>query len=324
MTQSLLDHIPTPAKGSTVLDFACGSGIIGAALLEKQPSIVLHMLDADSVATEAVRHNVRSACEVHLSDGWASVDPSLRFDFVFSNPPVHSGIADDLEVIRGLVQGAAPRCYGGGGRLKPGGMLCLVTQTQIPTGCILHAHGFAESQRKFVDCEGGHFLVWKASVGQPDAAHGEGTECNERTADLLQHQQRQFVQVTECQSSTVGDTEKTSRKRSTKLNRQSTGKHNDRDARVQAATGTRDGTDLQFQELLQRGDVAELTAAKLAAASVEDYDRAALLKRHIDALQGNGHASPTDNEALAKIARKRKRNERQKQRKKTTVQSAPD
>ncbi len=306
MTQSLLDHMPTPASGSTVLDFACGSGIIGATLLEKQPSIALHMLDADSVATEAVRYNVRSACAVHLSDGWASVDPSLRFDFIVSNPPVHSGIADDLEVIKGLVQGAAPRAHGGAGRLKPGGTLCLVTQTQIPTGCILHAHGFAESHRNFVDCVAGHFLVWTASVGESDAAEDGDVE----------------LQVAECKSSKVIGAETKSSKHSAKQKRQSAGKGNDHDARVQAATCAQDRTENDFQELLQRGDVAELTAAKFAAASAEDYDRAALLKRHIDALKDNEHTSPTDSEAMVKLARKRKRKAKQTQRKKAAAASA--
>ena len=71
------------------------------------------MLDADSVALEAVRSNIPTAAaseeteknRLHLSDGWCHVDPGLRFDLVVSNPPVHSGIADDMAVVDDLVRG---------------------------------------------------------------------------------------------------------------------------------------------------------------------------------------------------------------------------
>ena len=316
MTQSLLDHIPTPPSGATVLDFACGSGIIGAALLQKQPSIALHMLDADSVATEAVRRNVGSAYAVHLSDGWASVDSSLRFDFIVSNPPVHSGLGDDMEVVKGLVQGAAPRALGGGGRLKPGGILCLVTQTQIPTGCILHANGFEESQRNFVDCEAGHFLVWTATVGHSAASQGGDSEHAQRAARLLQH----GTQSTEFQAGKEDEKVKQSRNHSAKQWRANTGKdHQDLALAAQKQVMQNHSSESQLQQLLHRGDVAELTAAKLAAASAEDYKRAALLKRHIEALQESEQAASTDSAAAPKLARKRKRKEKQKGRKRAAV-----
>ena len=320
MTQSLLDHIPTPPSGASVLDFACGSGIIGAALLQKQPSIALHMLDADSVAIEAVRRNVSSAYAVHLSDGWASVDPSLRFDFIVSNPPVHSGLGDDMEVVKGLVQGAAPRALGGGGRLKPGGILCLVTQTQIPTGCILHANGFEESQRNFVDCEAGHFLVWTATVGQTAAFRGGDAQHAQRVAKLRQH----CTQSTEIQACKEDEKLNQSRKHSAKKRHARTGQdHHDLALTVpQKQVVQNYDSESQLQQLLHRGDVTELTAAKLAAASAEDYERAALLKRHIAALQENGQAVTTavvDTATAPKLARKRKRKEKQKRRKRADV-----
>eukprot|EP01050_Picozoa_sp_SAG11_P023395 SAG11_NODE_4689_length_1805_cov_1.555100_2_plen_64_part_00 len=43
MTQCLLDHMPLPPPHGIVMDFACGTGLIGAALLQRQPSIALHV-----------------------------------------------------------------------------------------------------------------------------------------------------------------------------------------------------------------------------------------------------------------------------------------
>ena len=41
MTERLLGALPPSAKHARVLDFACGSGVIGAALLAREPSLRL-------------------------------------------------------------------------------------------------------------------------------------------------------------------------------------------------------------------------------------------------------------------------------------------
>ena len=46
---------------SSVLDFASGSGVITAALTHRDPSLDLHMLDADAVALRAATKNVPDA-----------------------------------------------------------------------------------------------------------------------------------------------------------------------------------------------------------------------------------------------------------------------
>eukprot|EP01050_Picozoa_sp_SAG11_P023394 SAG11_NODE_4689_length_1805_cov_1.555100_1_plen_145_part_10 len=102
----------------------------------------------------------------HLSDGWCGVDPCLRFDLIVSNPPVHTGIADDMAVVIDLVRGAATR-------LAASGVLSIIAQTQVPVGSILAAHGFSAS---FDDCDGGHFLCWRAELrGAPHAVAAAAT-----------------------------------------------------------------------------------------------------------------------------------------------------
>ena len=153
MTSMLLGALPPPPKKAKVLDFCCGSGVIGAVLRARQPSLRLTLLDADAVALHAAGLNVPGA-QACLSDGWASL-PSKprRFEWIVSNPPVHLGIQVDFRILRLLIDGAAKR-------LKRGGELWLVAQTYVPIGRL-----FAE-QAKLVDVravvEDGRFVVWAA------------------------------------------------------------------------------------------------------------------------------------------------------------------
>jgi len=87
MTAALLNALPPPpakddsnSKRPRLLDFACGSGTIGAALLRASPSAEVHFLDADAVALEASKVNVppgdakKQRVFHHLSDGFANLD----------------------------------------------------------------------------------------------------------------------------------------------------------------------------------------------------------------------------------------------------------
>ena len=47
--------------GGSIVDFACGSGSIGAALTEWEPSIAMTMLDANALALLAAKQNVPHA-----------------------------------------------------------------------------------------------------------------------------------------------------------------------------------------------------------------------------------------------------------------------
>jgi hypothetical protein len=57
-----------------VLDFCCGSGVIAAALLAREPSIRVDALDADSLAVCAARVNLTSASTVLCSDCWTGLE----------------------------------------------------------------------------------------------------------------------------------------------------------------------------------------------------------------------------------------------------------
>ena len=89
MTAALLNALPMPpskddsssSRRPRLLDFACGSGTIGATLMRASPSAEVHFLDADAVALEASKVNVplgvakkKQRVFHHLSDGFTNLD----------------------------------------------------------------------------------------------------------------------------------------------------------------------------------------------------------------------------------------------------------
>lgn len=139
MTDALLNLLPPIPSNLTIVDYACGSGVIARAIMRRQKSSTVIGLDADCVAMEAFRINVKSAIAC-LTDGWPSkstkdVHPALlpdskSIDWIVSNPPVHNGLPDDLAVVQDLIDGAISR-------LKKGGKMLVVAQAHVPMGRLL-------------------------------------------------------------------------------------------------------------------------------------------------------------------------------------------
>jgi hypothetical protein len=160
MTRALLGALPAFPPRARVLDFCCGSGAIGAALLAAAPALRVTLCDADALAVAAARANVPAARRVLLADGWpphaATREGRRKWNAIVSNPPVHGGLADDLRVLAALVAGAA-------GRLRPGGALLVVAQLHVPVGALMGgARGLAGVSATRV--EGGRFVVWRAEA----------------------------------------------------------------------------------------------------------------------------------------------------------------
>lgn len=160
MTSALLRALPSPPVGARALDFACGSGAIGAALIARCTSLRLHLLDADALALEAARRNVSSAKRFFLSAGWPEAAESRRgkrfkYEWIVSNPPVHKGQPDQFETLVVLINGARQR-------LTRSGTLWIVAQEQVPVGRLLAAHGcFARVRAKL--SRDGRFVIWSAA-----------------------------------------------------------------------------------------------------------------------------------------------------------------
>ena len=124
-TAMLLAHLPVLGENARVLDFGCGTGVIGAAILVKQPQAVVDFVDTDALAIEAVRENV-PAGRAMLGDRLAATGKG-RYDAIVSNPPLHAGVEEDHGTMQRLIRDAP-------GRLNGGGVLQLVVQRRVKAG----------------------------------------------------------------------------------------------------------------------------------------------------------------------------------------------
>jgi len=109
-----------------ILDFACGCGIIGAALLSGDEPTQLTLLDTSALAIESARQTLAANglhAELLPSDGLAELDG--RYDWIVSNPPFHRGVASDLEVAAGFFRRA-------GTFLAENGRIVIVLNRHLP------------------------------------------------------------------------------------------------------------------------------------------------------------------------------------------------
>ena len=114
--------------GRHVLDFACGSGIVGAFLLAHEPTARVDLLDVDSVALAAAGENITGA-RLISSDGFGALERE-RYDLIVSNPPYHEGKAETRGVVENLIRGAPDY-------LKAAGSLMLVTRRGFPLAALM-------------------------------------------------------------------------------------------------------------------------------------------------------------------------------------------
>ena len=125
-TRLLLDTLEELKPSGQVLDFACGSGVIGLSLLHLHPAIGLTLLEVSAPALESTRCSLRvngMEAVVLASDGLSHLEG--RFDWIISNPPFHRGIRNDLDITRNFFADA-------GNFLVDTGKILLVCNLHLP------------------------------------------------------------------------------------------------------------------------------------------------------------------------------------------------
>lgn len=95
----LLEALETVRPAGRILDFACGSGVLGLSLLAREPQNELTLLDSSALAIESARRSLAAngmKASLLPSDGLCEVNE--KYDWIISNPPFHRGIANDLDI----------------------------------------------------------------------------------------------------------------------------------------------------------------------------------------------------------------------------------
>ena len=124
-TAILLEHVAHIHQG-TVLDFACGAGIVGSYLLQQQPALKMYCSDVSALAVDSSKATFalnQQSATVLAADGMPNGTP--LFDHIISNPPFHTGIKTDYSVAQKFIDDSK-------GKLKSGGSLTIVANAHLP------------------------------------------------------------------------------------------------------------------------------------------------------------------------------------------------
>lgn len=128
-TRFLLSHLDeaAPAAGS-IVDLACGTGVLAAALALRRPDVRVIASDQSAAAAISARataeaNGVSDRVEVRREDAGEGIQDAWA-DLVVLNPPFHNGAALDLRIGRMLVAAAARI-------LRPGGELWTVYNSHL-------------------------------------------------------------------------------------------------------------------------------------------------------------------------------------------------
>ena len=120
-TAVLLAEVPAPSPSGNLLDIGCGWGPIALTMALKSPAAHVYAVDVNERCITLTNEN---AASLGLGNVTASmpedVDPELRFDTIWSNPPIRIG----KEELHSLLKLWIPR-------LAPGGSAWLVVQKNL-------------------------------------------------------------------------------------------------------------------------------------------------------------------------------------------------
>lgn len=155
----LLASVLPDDPGPVACDLGAGWGYLARGLLERPTIRRLDLVEAERLALDCARENIRDS-RAHFI--WADAfgfDPGIRYDTIVMNPPFHDGRTADPAIGIGFIH-AAHRL------LARGGVLWMVANGHLPYGRTL-AQLFADVR---TPADNGAFRVYRAARPKTDAA----------------------------------------------------------------------------------------------------------------------------------------------------------
>lgn len=157
-TRFLLQQLSRLAPVETVLDLACGNGVLGLGALQCGLGQQLIGCDESAMAIASARCNAQAlfgesaAVNFHHGDGLLGL--SEKVELILCNPPFHLGHTVDDFAGRRLLEQCSEQ-------LLPGGKLCLVANRHLHYGATLK-RGFPEVEQL---AQNSKFTIWLARHG---------------------------------------------------------------------------------------------------------------------------------------------------------------
>jgi 16S rRNA (guanine1207-N2)-methyltransferase len=140
-TMVLLREAPAAPSAGEILDLGCGYGPIAVALALRSPGARVWAIDVNERAVELARANAAAAKALNVSACHPDeVPPDVRFDAIYSNPPVRVGKGPLHELLQRWLA-----------RLNAGGAAYLVVQRNLGSDSLatwLAAQGFQVARLK--------------------------------------------------------------------------------------------------------------------------------------------------------------------------------
>lgn len=91
-TAFLLERAPSPPAGGTFLDLGCGYGPVALSLARRAPGARVVAVDVNARSRELCAANAAALGCANVQVGAPDdIDPDLRFDLIWSNPPIRVG-----------------------------------------------------------------------------------------------------------------------------------------------------------------------------------------------------------------------------------------
>lgn len=155
-TAVLLRHAPALPATGTFLDLGAGAGPIALTMAIRAPGAVVWAVDVNERARELTRTNAEALelGRIHVAAP-DEVPPELRFEVIWSNPPIRVGKVVLHELLETWLA-----------RLAPGGTACLVVHKHLGSDSLqrwLNERGI--STRRHHSAGGYRVLVMSAPPG---------------------------------------------------------------------------------------------------------------------------------------------------------------
>ncbi|GAB3754509.1 methyltransferase [Zhihengliuella somnathii] len=126
-TAVLLDAVPDPSATGNLLDLGCGWGPIALSMAFASPGADVYGVDVNERSLQLTRDNAARHGLTGVRAGQPeTIDPTLRFDTIWSNPPIRIG----KDALHELLLTWLPR-------LAPGGEAWLVVQKNLGADSLL-------------------------------------------------------------------------------------------------------------------------------------------------------------------------------------------